>query len=71
MIKISDRVYLASHAIKTIRFMEPTEEGGQDYILVSTFDGESYQAEPESWQGLSSKLDDLVAAVRADSGLEP
>lgn len=70
MIKISDRVYLASHAIKSIRHVSSTEDDALDYILVTTFDGESYQAEPESWQGLSSKLDELVAAVRADSGLE-
>ena len=70
MIKISDRVYLAAHAIKSIRHVTPLEDDALDYILVSTFDGENYQAEPESWQGLSSKLSELVEAVRTDSGLE-
>lgn len=70
MIKINDKTYLAAHAIKSIRLVEPLEDDLLDYILVSTFDGENYQAEPESWQGLSTKLTELVEAVRVDSGLE-
>lgn len=72
MIKISDKTYLAAHAIKSIRLVEPFEggEGDLDYILVSTFDGENYQAQPDSWQTLTQKLDELVFAVRTDSGLE-
>lgn len=70
MIKINDKTYLAAHGIKSIRLVEPLEDDQLDYILVSTFDGENYQAEPDSWQTLPQKLDELVFAVRADSGLE-
>ena len=70
MIKINDKTYLAAHAIKSIRLVEPLEDDQLDYVLVSTFDGENYQAEPDSWQTLPQKLDELVFAVRTDSGLE-
>jgi len=71
VIKINAKTYLAAHAIKAIRLVEPFDGGDElDYVLVSTFDGENYQAEPDSWQTLPQKLDELVFAVRADSGLE-
>lgn len=69
MIKINERTYLAAHAIKSIRHVTPTEDDLLDYILVSTFDGENYQAELETWQSFDQKLYELVEAVRADSGV--
>jgi hypothetical protein len=62
MIKINERTYLAAHAIKAIVKSEYHE-----YINVQTFDGECYTAQADYGKSIYDKLDELVAAVQADS----
>lgn len=62
MIKINEREYLAAHAIKSIRKPEHHE-----YINVTTFDGETFTVRADYGKSIYDKLDELIAAVRADS----
>jgi len=64
MIKINERTYVAAQHIKSISKPE-----GYDYIRVTMFDGETHTVEPDTDQSVYAKLDELVAAVRADSGI--
>lgn len=62
MIKLSDRVYVAASAVKSIEKSEYHE-----YIIVKTFDGEQHSVVADYGQSIYRKLDELVAAVREDS----
>jgi hypothetical protein len=66
MIKLTDKVYVAAHAIKSIEKSEY-----HDYITVRLFDGESHTIYADYGKGIYETLDRLVAEVRADSGIEP
>lgn len=64
MIKINERTYVVAQHIKSLSKPE-----GYDYIRVTMFDGEVHTVQPEYGQTIYDKLDELVAAVRADSGI--
>jgi len=64
MIKLSDSFYISASAVKAIRKSEYHE-----YIIVETFDAESHSVVPDYGQSIYRKLDELVEAVRKDSGV--
>lgn len=64
MIKLSDSVYISASAVKAIRKPEYHE-----HIIVETFDGESHSVVADYGQSIYRKLDELVEAVRRDSGV--
>lgn len=59
MIKLSDRVYVAASAVKSIE-----KSQYHDYLIVKTFDGEQYSVVADYGQSIYRKLDELVEAVR-------
>lgn len=64
MIKINERTYVAAQHIKSLSKPE-----GYEYIRVTMFDGETHTVNADHGQTIYDKLDELVAAVRADSGI--
>lgn len=64
MIKLSDTLYISASAVKTIR-----KSDYHEYIIVETFDGESHSVVADYGQSIYRKLDELVEAVRKDSGV--
>lgn len=64
MIKLSDRVYVSASGVKSIQKSEY-----HDYVIVTMFDGESHSVVADYGQSIYRKLDELVEAVRKDSGL--
>ena len=66
MIKLSERVYVAASGVKSIEKSEYHE-----YLVVKMFDGEQHSVQADYGQSIYRKLDELVAAVRADSEPRP
>lgn len=64
MIKLSDKVYVSASAIQSI-----CRSDYGDHIIVKTFDGDVYSVDPDFGQAGYEKLNELVQAVRQDSGV--
>jgi len=63
VIKLTDKVYVAAHAIKSIQ-----KNDYHDYLTVTTFDGDRHTVYADYGRGIYATLDRLVREVREASG---